>query len=123
MVPFTVVFIAAVVVYLWHQRNRENEALAEYPKALFALADLRERMGDSSAAVEDLRRMGDAVFSASAKTSVWNNWSPEERNTFRKRLASASSPFLIEEAGMPPGSPRHHFTYSAVMRRMRQIRS
>lgn len=121
MVPFAVVFIAAVIVYLWHQRSRENEALAEYPKALLALADRRDSIDNPSPAAEELRQVASAVFSASAKTPVWEAWSADERSSFRRHLAAASSPFLIEEAGMPPGTPRHHFTYSAVMRRLKRI--
>ena len=121
MVPFAVVLIAAVVVYLWHQRSRENEALAEYPGALIRLANGRDSIDNPTAEARALRDMASAVFQASGNPSVWRGWTPEHRNEIRRQLALASSPFLIEEAGMPPGSPRHHFTYSAVMRRLKRI--
>lgn len=121
MIPFGAVFIAAVIIYLWHQRNRENEALAEYPGILINLADRRDRITSSNTAGDELRDMAWAVFQASGDPKVWRSWSSEDRSQFRLRLLSASSPFLIEEAGLMPGSPRYHFTYSAIQRRLNRL--
>lgn len=121
MVPFAVILVAAVIVFFWHQRSRENEALAEYPKALLALADRGDSIDNPSPASEEMRKVAWAVFQASAKPKVWREWTPEHREEIRRHLASASSPFLIEEAGMAPGTPRHHFTYAAVMRRLKRL--
>lgn len=121
MVPFTFILIAALVVYFWQQRSRENEALLEYPRALLALADRRDSIDNPSPESDNLRKIAWAVFQASAKADAWRAWPPEHREEIRKHLAAASSPFLIEEAGMTPGTPRHHFTYAAVMRRLGRL--
>lgn len=118
MIPFAVLLAVAVLVYFWHQRSRENEALAEYPKALLALAD---RPHAPSPEAEEMRKMAWAVSQSSAKAGVWRDWTVDHREEVRKHLASASSPFLIEEAGMLPGTPRHRFTYAAVMRRLGRL--
>jgi hypothetical protein len=121
MVPFAVILVAAVIVFFWHQRSRENEALAEYPTALLALANRGDSIDNPSPASEEMRKVAWAVFQVSAKPNVWREWTPEHREEIRRHLASASSPFLIEEAGMAPGTPRHHFTYAAVMRRLKRL--
>jgi hypothetical protein len=117
-----VILLAALIAYFWHQRKREDEALADYPRALLALADRGSSIANSSADSDEMRRMAWAVFQVSAKPNVWRDWTPGHREELRKLLALASSPFLIEEAGMARGTQRNAFTYRAVMRRLARLR-
>lgn len=123
MLPFAVILIAAVLVYFWHQRNRENEALVEYPKALLALANRGDSIDNPSPKSDEIRKIAWAAFQVSAKPNVWREWTPLHREEIRRHLASGSSPALIEEAGVAPGTPRHHFTYSAVTRRLARLKN
>lgn len=118
-IPFLMVVLGAAAVYFWHQRSREDEALPEYASALSALANRRESSGAPAREVENLREISLAVYAVSGK--IANELSNERREELRRHLGSASSPFLIEEAGLVPGTPRFRHTYAGVFRKMGKL--
>lgn len=118
-VPFYLVAIGALIVYLVYKRGREKEVLPEYARALFDLADRREAAGDSEAKVNELRAMARAVLAVSAGRA--NDFSPEKKVELRYPLSCASSPFQLEDAGLLPGTPRHAHAYRGVMRELGKL--
>jgi hypothetical protein len=118
-VPFAVVAIGAFLIYLWYKRSRESEALPEYGAALLQLAWQREAAGEPERVVEHIRAMGNAV-SAVAGSSI-KSMAHERKTEVHRLLLSASSPFLLEEAGLIPGTPRFIHTKSAVSRKLGEL--
>lgn len=118
-VPFFVVAIGALLAYLWVKRSREDEALPEYSTALIQLSHARAGAGEPDHVSERYRSLGWAV--AKATMPKLKSLPEDQKQYLRERLLEASSPYLIEEAGLVPGSPRFVHTYNAVFRKLREL--